>query len=87
MTGAEAIVTGVFTVSNNRVDVEMRLFDAVQGRFIMGKKYSGTLDEHRLICHRFANEVLRELTGATRHIRDRHCFRHAHRREQGAVLL
>jgi len=61
--GAEAIVTGVFSISSNRIDVEMRLFDAVQGRFLMGKKYSGTLDEHRQICHRFASEVFRELTG------------------------
>jgi TolB protein len=62
--GAEAIVTGVFSISSNRIEVEMRLFDAVQGRFIMGKKYNGTLDEHRQICHRFANEVFRELTGS-----------------------
>lgn len=64
VTGAEAIVTGAFAISNNRINAELRLFDAVQGRFIMGKKYSGTLNEHRLICHRFANEVFRELTGA-----------------------
>jgi TolB protein len=62
--GTEAIVTGSFEVSNNRITVELRLFDAVQGRRIMGKKYSGTLNEHRLICHRFANEILKELTGA-----------------------
>ena len=65
VTGAEAIVTGAFSVSNNRVNVELRLFDAVQGRFIMGKKYSGTLKEHRLICHRFASEIFKELTGAS----------------------
>ncbi len=64
VTGAEAIVTGAFSISNNRINIELRLFDAVQGRFIMGKKYSGTLKEHRLICHRFADEVFRELTGA-----------------------
>lgn len=62
--GAEAIVTGAFSISGNTINIELRLFDAVQGRFIMGKRYSGSLDEHRLICHRFANEVFRELTGA-----------------------
>ncbi len=61
--GAEAIVTGVFALSGSRINVELRLFDAVQGRFIMGKKYSGTLNEHRLICHRFANEIFKQLTG------------------------
>ncbi len=62
--GAEAIVTGAFAIQNNRINVELRLFDAVQGRFIMGKKYSGTLKEYRLICHRFSNELFRELTGS-----------------------
>ncbi|MBM4310663.1 MAG: Tol-Pal system beta propeller repeat protein TolB [Deltaproteobacteria bacterium] len=62
--GAEAIVTGVFAISGNRINIEMRLFDAVQGRFIMGKKYSGTVPEYRRISHRFANEVFKELTGA-----------------------
>ena len=62
--GAEAIVTGKFSINNNQINVELRLFDAVQGRFIMGKKYSGTLDEHRLISHRFANAIFNELTGA-----------------------
>ena len=62
--GAEAIVTGSFEVSNDHITAELRLFDAVQGRRIMGKKYSGTLKEYRLICHRFANEILKELTGA-----------------------
>ena len=62
--GAEAVVTGAFAISSNRINIELRLFDAVQGRFIMGKKYSGTLNEHRLICHRFASEILRELTGS-----------------------
>jgi len=62
--GAEAIVTGAFELAGNRLHAELRLFDAVQGRFIIGKKYSGSMDEHRLICHRFANEIFRELTGA-----------------------
>jgi TolB protein len=63
--GAEAIVTGAFTLSGNRLNIELRLFDAVQGRFITGKKYNGSVSEYRMICHRFANEVFKELTGTT----------------------
>ncbi len=63
--GAEAIITGGFSYKKNKkITAELRLFDAVQGRFITGKKYEGTVDDYRLICHRFSDEIFKKLTGA-----------------------
>jgi TolB protein len=63
--GAEAIVTGGLTFgSPNTVTAELRLFDAVQSRFITGKKYSGPVSDYSVIAHRFANEVYEAMTGS-----------------------
>ena len=62
--GAEAVVTGGFVVErHNKLTVELRIFDAVQGRFITGKKYEGEAEDYRLITHRFSNEIFNKLTG------------------------
>lgn len=62
--GAEAIVTGGYQLmGDGRLQLELRLFDAVQGRFLVGKKYEAPADDHRAIAHRFANEVFEKLTG------------------------
>lgn len=60
--GAEAIVTGAFRITSSTVTFELRVFDAVQGKFITGKKYEGKIEDYRLIAHRFANEVFFSLT-------------------------
>lgn len=60
--GAEAIVTGAFRITSSTVTFELRVFDAVQGKFITGKKYEGKIEDYRLIAHRFANEVFLSLT-------------------------
>ncbi len=62
--GAEAIITGGITVSpGGDLSAELRLFDTVRRDFIAGKKYRGQVGDARLIAHRFANEVYREITG------------------------
>jgi len=62
--GAEAIVTGRLILRGpQRIAVELRLFDALQGKFITGKKYEGTPADYRLIAHKFSNEVFAKLTG------------------------
>jgi len=62
--GAEAIITGGFSASAGMVTFELRAFDAVQGKFLIGKKYEAKREDYRLIAHRFANEVFRAFTGA-----------------------
>ncbi len=64
MVGAEAIVTGGFSIAAGTVTFELRIFDSVQGKFLAGKKYEGRREDYRLIAHRFANEIFKTLTGS-----------------------
>jgi len=62
--GAETIVTGGFHIEkSNKLVTELRLFDAVQRKFITGKSYAGKIDDYRTIIHRFSNEIFENLTG------------------------
>ncbi len=63
MIGAEALVTGGISLSGSELVAELRLFDAVQRQLIVGKRYFGTLQDSRLIAHKFSNEILKNLTG------------------------
>ena len=61
--GAESLVTGGFTVSGRDLTLECRLFDVVQGKLIVGKRYTGKLEERKEMVVRFAQEILVALTG------------------------
>ncbi len=61
--GAESLVTGGFTVSGRDLTLECRLFDVVQGKLIIGKRYTGKLEERKEMIVRFAQEILIALTG------------------------
>lgn len=62
--GAQWLVKAEYELrSNNGFIVTFRLFDAVNERFLLGKQYTGTLDMLRKIMHRFADEVVAQLTG------------------------
>ena len=61
--GAELLITGLFELSNERIVVELRLFDTFKNKRILGKKYAGRPDDQRKIIHRFCSEVIQYLTG------------------------
>jgi TolB protein len=63
MIGAEAVVIGQAEVQGGRVSIEMRLYDATQGKLLLGKRYTGTPRQIRSIAHRFANEIVYTFTG------------------------
>ncbi len=65
MLGAEAIITGVVKISSGSAVFEIRLYDAVQQKQMVGKQYEGRVEDYREIAHRFANEVFKTMTGAT----------------------
>ena len=48
---------------NKAFTVVFRLYDAVNERFLYGKQYSGTMGLLRKVMHRFADEVVAQLTG------------------------
>ncbi len=61
--GAESLVTGGYTVNGRDLTLECRLFDVVQGKLIVGKRYTGKLEERKEMVVRFAQEILIALTG------------------------
>jgi TolB protein len=61
--GAELLITGVFEQSGDNVQMEMRLFDTINNRQIIGKRYSGNISETRKMVLRFCSEVIYYLTG------------------------
>ncbi|MGD8946402.1 MAG: Tol-Pal system beta propeller repeat protein TolB, partial [Desulfobacterales bacterium] len=61
--GAELLITGLFQFNDGRITMELRLFDTFKGRRILGKKYTGTVNDQRKMIHRFCGEVINYLTG------------------------
>lgn len=61
--GAELLATGTYEQSGDSVQMELRLFDTIKGRQILGKRYSGNASETRKMILRFCAEVIYYLTG------------------------
>jgi TolB protein len=61
--GTELLITGQFELSGDAVQMELRLFDTVKARQVLGKRYSGSASETRKMVHRFCAEVIYYLTG------------------------
>lgn len=61
--GAETLIKGGFQRNGEELSVEFRLFDVIQGKLIVGKKYWGRIDDKKAMVSRFASEVLLALTG------------------------
>ena len=61
--GAEFLVTGGLKLSGNNIKLELRLFDTVKGKRLVGKGYRGTVSDQRQIIHRFCSEIVRHFTG------------------------
>lgn len=64
MLGAEAVITAGYSVSQKGViETEFRLFDAVERKFLVGRRYAGSVDDWRTIVHKFSNEIFEKMTG------------------------
>ena len=61
--GADFLVRGQYRVEGDQLALEMRLFDAVAGRTVVGKLYTGSQGERRRMIQRFADEILFAITG------------------------
>ncbi|MGQ0793420.1 MAG: hypothetical protein ACT4NX_04945 [Deltaproteobacteria bacterium] len=61
--GAEALVKGEFQVSGGKITITAKLFDVVAEKFLVGRVYEATSDRVRDAAHKFANLVMKELTG------------------------
>ena len=61
--GAELLITGGLRVNDDTVRLEIRLFDTFKGNLLFGKRYGGSIDDLRLMIHRFCDEMVYRLTG------------------------
>src|SRR3989337_2096540 len=61
--GAEALIKGEYQSLGDRINVAIRLFDVVQERELLGRSYEANSGRVREAAHRFANAVMKELTG------------------------
>ncbi len=61
--GAEYLVKGGFQADSHELTAEFRLFDAVKGELVIGKRYVGKTDDKNRMVVRFVNEILTVLTG------------------------
>jgi len=63
MIKAEWLVRGNVTGSGNRMTVQLYLHDVPGQRIVMGKEYTGDQSELSKIAHKFANEIMKYVTG------------------------
>ena len=61
--GADYLARGGYEVSGSHIKMQMRFFDAVTGRLVVGKVYEGDVRDWPAMVHRFADEILMALTG------------------------
>lgn len=63
LTGADLLVTGFYKIDGNQLRIELRLYDLLKGRQILGKEYVTSSRNYQKPIHRFAEEILFLLTG------------------------
>jgi TolB protein len=61
--GAEFLLSIGLEAQDDKVSMEFRLFDVVQGIYVAGKRYRGSQEGLRLMVHRMIDEVIQQLTG------------------------
>jgi TolB protein len=61
--GTETLVTGGISVNQELFELDLRLFDTVQGKLLIGKRYKGRAENLRKVIRRFCGEVMVHLTG------------------------
>lgn len=60
---ADALIKGDYKASGNSIEIAIRLFDLKDEKPIIGRSYEASTGRLSEAAHRFANHVLRELTG------------------------
>jgi TolB protein len=61
--GAEALILVQISCNGEELLMEGQLFDVLQGKLIVSKKYQSQRSRVRAVAHKFADEVLEYLTG------------------------
>lgn len=61
--GADFVVLGHYTITSGGLNFELRLFDVAGNEVMMGKSYSGTMQQMERMLYKFCDDVIEELTG------------------------
>ena len=61
--GAELLITGGVLIEDNMVEMEFRLYDTFKEQLLVGKKYTGGINDQREMVRLFCSEVIYSLTG------------------------
>lgn len=61
--GAQAVVNGSYRGGGSVVEVDLHLYDPFLAQHILGRTYKASTKDMSVVAHKFANEVMRELTG------------------------
>lgn len=61
--GLDLLVRSEYSLKNERLTLEFRLFDVINRKMITAKRYLGTAKDLRRFTHSFADEILRVITG------------------------
>lgn len=61
--GALALAKGTVTQDGDQLVIEVRLFDVLQRRQLMGRRYRGRLADVRRMANKFADDVVAQFTG------------------------
>ena len=61
--GADFVLLGSYTLSAKKLQLEIRLLDVAGNDMLMGKRYNGTAAHEQDMLFRFADSVIKEMTG------------------------
>jgi TolB protein len=61
--GADFVVLGNYNLSPQGVQMEIRLLDVAGGDMLMGKRYNGSRNHEQKMLFKFADSVIKEMTG------------------------
>jgi TolB protein len=63
MIGADALIKGGFKIAGKKLTVEIRFFDTIKEKRIIGRRYIGNSRSPTRLSHYFADQLYRKLTG------------------------
>jgi TolB protein len=61
--GADILIKGVYSRNNDQLKIEFHLYDVITQKEVIGKRYYGKIKDIRKIAHKFANEMVKQITG------------------------
>ena len=61
--GAEFMIRSGFTIAKNQISYETYLYHVPSRKLILGRSYTGSVNDLRTIAHKFCNDIMEALTG------------------------